>query len=139
MNYYKIYDSNWSVLKMFGSLAEAQEWRDANKPGLSIDDLGAVPLKSSEQIYESDLIFCKQLIDNFNLLNRQQPQTPEEMAALQAAFDSIAVLANVGAVNYVRAGIADLVTPIGGVYTAERQAADLASIDAYLVVQPYQI
>jgi len=59
------------------------------------------------------------------------------MAELQAAFENIAVLANVGAVNYVRASIAALVTPIGGVYTAERQAADLASIDTYLLTRLY--
>ena len=137
MNNYKIYNSSWSVVKPFATLEDAEAWRDANKPQLEIEDLGAVPLKSDEELYNSDVSFCKGLIDNFNLLNRKQPQTPEEMAELQAAFENIAVLANVGAVNYVRASIAVLFTPIGGVYTAERKAADLASIDTYLLTRLY--
>jgi len=140
MNNYKFTKPNTarSFIKKYASLQDAQSFADSyDGGGWNIEDLGAVPLKSDEELYNSDVSFCKGLIDNFNLLNRKQPQTPEEMAELQAAFENIAVLANVGAVNYVRASIAALVTPIGGVYTAERQAADLASIDTYLLTRLY--
>lgn len=123
---------------MFASLQDAETWRDANKPECSIDDLGAAPQKTTEEIYNSDVAFCKNLMDQFNIKNRSQPQTPAEMVELQTAFGNIALLANAGSIAFVRASIASLTPPIGGVYTAERQAEDLAEIDAYLATRLYQ-
>lgn len=142
MNNYNIYLENdgeriWSVVKMFVSLQDAEAWRDANKPECSIEDLGAAPQKSTEEIYISDVSFCKQLMDQFNIKNRVQPQTPAEMVELQTAFGNIALLANAGSILFVRASIAALTPPIGGVYTAERQAEDLSEIDAYLATRLY--
>lgn len=137
MNNYKIYSDSWSVVKMFASLQNAESWRDANKPGLNIQDLGAAPQKTTEEIYISDVVFCKQIMDNFNIKNRAQPQTPAEMVELQTAFGNIALLANAGSIAFVRGSIAALTPPIGGVYTAERQAEDLAAIDTYLATRLY--
>jgi hypothetical protein len=137
MNNYKIYDSSWSVIKMFASLEDAEAWRDANKPGLLIEDLGAAQQKTAEKLYKSDRAFLKQLFDNFNIKNRAQPQTPAEMVDLQQKFGNIALLADAGSINFVRASIAALEPPIGGVYTAQRQAEDLAEIDNYLSTRLY--
>lgn len=140
MNNYKIYNSNWAVIKMFQSFQDAEEWRDANKPGLSIEDLGPVPQKTEEELYQSDVEFLKGLFNEFNVLNRQQPQTPAEMQELQLAFGEIKVLADAGSINYLRASIDALVTEptaIGGVYSTARKNADLAKIDDYLAVRLY--
>lgn len=140
MNNYKIYNYKWSVVKMFASLTDAETWRDENKPECSIQDLGAVQQKTTEEIYLSDVEFCKNLMDQFNIKNRSQTQTPAEMVELQRDFGNIALLANAGSISFVRASIAALTDqlPIGGVYTAERQAEDLAEIDAYLATRLYQ-
>ena len=140
MNNYKFTKPNnpRSFIQEYQTLEEAQAFADSyDGGGWNVQDLGAVPQKTAEEVYKSDIQFCKELFDNFNLLNRQQSQTAEEIQELQNAFSPIKTLADAGAVSFVRAEIAALVPPIGGVYTAQRQIDDLASIDAYLATRLY--
>jgi hypothetical protein len=140
MNQYKFTKPNISrsFKKEYATLEEAQAFADSyDGGGWNIEDLGAVPQKSPEELYKSDRAFLKQLFDNFNIKNRSQQQTPAEMVELQQAFGNIALLADAGSINFVRGSIAALTPPIGGVYTAERQAEDLADIDNYLATRLY--
>ena len=137
MNKYKISKGSWFSEYLAESLIDAQNYANSLGDNYNVSFIEVAKLKSSEDVYSSDIKFLKSLFNEFNILNREQPQTPSEMVEMQTKFGNIKLLSDAGSINYVRASIDALTTPIGGVYTEQRKINDLAKIDDYLLTRLY--
>jgi len=138
MNNYKFTKQNnpRSFIQEYANDTDAHSFADMYEGGgWMVENLGPVPQKSASEQLQSDIEFLRDLMLNFVIENRNANVNASESIQLLTAFNSIKQLSEVGAVPEVRTSIAAIVTPIGRVYTAARQADDLAKIDAYILTR----
>lgn len=130
MNIYKIYKNNWSVLKRFDTIEEAQAFADSLGEGYSVEFIEEYTPPSVEERLVLDLDFCTFLVDRFTLENREAGITEPEALALLAKFKDILSMCQVGAINSVYLLLQNV--DVDTIYTQARKDKDLADIENYL-------
>jgi hypothetical protein len=130
MNIYKIYKDNWSVLKNFDSMFQAQMYAESLGVGYSVEYVGPYTPPSIEVKIQQDIQFCTQLTDRFLKENREAGITEQQSVALLAQFKDIMSMAQVGAVPSVYTLLQGVT--VGEIYTQERKDRDLADLLNYM-------
>ena len=130
MNYYKITKDNWSVVKRFDTLEEAQTFADSLGEGYTVEYIGPyIPPTVAERL-DMDMNFCQDLITTFVYDNREIGTTQEQNDALMAKFQTILAFAQVGAVESINAHLPTI--PTDEVFTQERKDKYMQMITQYL-------
>lgn len=130
MNYYKISKDNWSVVKRFDTLEEAQAFADSLGEGYTVEYVGPyVPPTVAERL-DMDMQFCQDLITTFVYDNREIGTTQAENDALMAKFQTVLAFAQVGAVESINAHLPTI--PTDEVFTQERKDKYMQMITDYL-------
>lgn len=130
MNVYKIYKNNWSVLKRFDTIEEAQSFANSLGEGYSVEFIKEYNPPSVEEKLSLDIDFCNFLVDRFTLENRKSGITEAESLALLVKFKDILSMAQVGALNSVYLLLQNV--EIDSIYTQARKDKDLSDIENYL-------
>jgi hypothetical protein len=130
MNIYKIYKENWSVLKRFDTIEEAQAYADSLGEGYSVEFVEEyIPISIEEKLI-LDLDFCTFITNRFIKENREASITEAESLELMQQFSNILSFAQVGAVDSVYSLLQQVT--ISRVYTQERKNKDLSDIQNYI-------
>ena len=130
MNYYRIKKGNWSCIKEYATLEEAQEFADSLGDGYTVEYVGPVAPITIEERYIMDKQFCDELISTFVLDNRNIGTTSEQNDALMSKFQLVLGFAQVGAVLDINAHLPSI--PTDEVYTQERKDKYMQMITQYL-------
>ena len=130
MNIYKIYKDNWSVLKRFDTIEEAQAYADSLGEGYSVEFVEEYTPISIEEKLILDLDFCTFITNRFIKENREASITEAESLELMQQFNNILSFAQVGAVDSVYSLLQQVT--ISRVYTQERKDRDLSDIQNYI-------
>ena len=130
MNIYKIYKNNWSVLKRFDTIEEAQAFADSLGEGYSVEFIEEYTPISIEEKLILDLDFCTFITNRFIKENREANITEAESLELMQQFNNILSFAQVGAVDSVYSLLQQVT--ISRVYTQERKNKDLSDIQNYI-------
>ena len=130
MNYYKISKDNWSVVKRFDTLEEAQAFADSLGEGYTVEYVGPYVPPSVAERLDMDMQFCQDLITTFVYDNREIGTTQEQNDALMAKFQTVLAFAQVGAVESINAHLPSI--PTDEVFTQERKDKYMQMITDYL-------
>lgn len=130
MNYYKISKDNWSVVKRFDTLEEAQAFADSLGEGYTVEYIGPYIPPSVAERLDMDMQFCQDLITTFVYDNREIGTTQEQNDALMAKFQTVLAFAQVGAVESINAHLPSI--PTDEVFTQERKDKYMQMITDYL-------
>ena len=130
MNYYKIEKANWSCIKEFETLEEAQAFADSLGNGYTVDYVGPVEPISNEQRLSMDMSFTLVLIQTFLIDNRNAGVTVAQGEALMNKFVDVLQFAQTGAVGSVNNLLLNI--EIDEIFTQDRKDKYLQMIANYL-------
>lgn len=130
MNYYNIYKDNYSVIKLFDSLEQAQLFADSLGTGYTAVFYSEyIPISIEERLL-LDLEFGNDLIQIFVYDNRVMEITPEQSEAVLLKFRDILAFAQTGAITSIQTYLP--LIPTDEVFTQERKDKYIQMINDYL-------
>ena len=130
MDYYKIYKDQWSLIKQFSTLEDAQAFADTLGTGYTAEFYKAYTPPTIQQRLDMDLDFGSHIIYIFVEDNRVMDITPEQSEAVLQKFRDILAFAQTGAITSIQTYLPTI--PTDDVFTQERKDKYTQMINAYL-------
>jgi hypothetical protein len=130
MNYYKIYKDQWSLIKQFATLEDAQVFADTLGTGYTAEFYKAYTPPTIQQRLNMDLNFGDYLVYVFVEDNRVMDITPEQSEAELVKFRDILAFAQTGAVTSIQTYLP--LIPTDDVFTQQRKDKYVQMITDYL-------
>ena len=130
MDYYKIYKDQWSLIKQFATLEDAQAFADTLGVGYTAEFYKAYTAPTIQQRLDMDLDFGSHLIYIFVEDNRIMDITPEQSEAVLIKFRDILAFAQTGAITSIQTYLPTI--PVDEVFTQERKDKYIQMINDYL-------
>ena len=130
MDYYKIYKGNWSLIRQFATLEDAQAFADTLGVGYTAEFYKAYTPPTIQQRLNMDLDFGGHLVYIFVEDNRIMNITPEQSEAVLVKFRDILAFAQTGAITSIQTYLP--LIPTDDVFTQERKDKYIQMINDYL-------
>ena len=130
MDYYKIYKDQWSLIKQFATLEDAQAFADTLGTGYTAEFYKAYTPPTIQQRLSMDLDFDSHIIYSFVEDNRVMDITPEQSEAVLVKFRDILAFAQTGAITSIDNYLP--LIPTDDVFTQERKDKYISMITDYL-------
>ena len=130
MDYYKIYKENWSLIRQFSTLQDAQAFADNLGTGYTAEFYKAYTPPTIQQRLSNDLDFGNYLVYVFVEDNRIMNITPEQSEAVLVKFRDILAFAQTGAITSIQTYLP--LIPVDEVFTQERKDKYIQMINDYL-------
>lgn len=130
MDYYKIYKDQWSLIKQFASLEDAQAFADTLGTGYTAEFYKAYTPPTIQQRLDMDLDFGSHLVYIFVEDNRVMDITPEQSEAVLVKFRDILAFAQTGAITSIQTYLP--LIPTDDVFTQQRKDKYVQMITDYL-------
>lgn len=130
MDYYKIYKGNWSLIRQFATLQDAQSFADTLGAGYTAEFYKAYTPPTIQQRLSNDLDFGSHLIYIFVEDNRIMNITSEQSEAVLVKFRDILAFAQTGAITSIQTYLP--LIPIDEVFTQQRKDKYIQMINDYL-------
>jgi hypothetical protein len=130
MDYYKIYKENWSLIKQFATLEDAQAFADTLGTGYTAEFYKAYTPPTIQQRLDMDLDFGSHIIYIFVEDNRVMDITPEQSEAVLQKFRDILAFAQTGAITSIDNYLP--LIPTDDVFTQQRKDKYVQMITDYL-------
>lgn len=130
MDYYKIFKDQWSLIKQFATLEDAQAFADTLGTGYTAEFYKAYVAPTIQQRLDMDLDFGSHLIYIFVEDNRIMDITPEQSEAVLIKFRDILAFAQTGAIPSIQTYLPAI--PVDEVFTQERKDKYIQMINDYL-------
>jgi len=130
MDYYKIYKDQWSLVKQFANLDDAQAFADTLGVGYTAEFYKAYTPPTIQQRLDMDMDFGSHIIYIFVEDNRVMDITPEQSEAVLVKFRDILAFAQTGAITSIQNYLP--LIPTDDVFTQERKDKYITMINEYL-------
>ena len=130
MDYYKIYKDQWSLVKQFANLDDAQAFADTLGVGYTVEFYKAYTPPTIQQRLDMDMDFGSHIIYIFVEDNRVMDITPEQSEAVLVKFRDILAFAQTGAITSIQNYLP--LIPTDDVFTQERKDKYITMINEYL-------
>ena len=130
MDYYKIYKDQWSLIKEFATLEDAQAFADTLGTGYTAEFYKAYTPPTIQQRLNMDLDFGSHLVYIFVEDNRVMDITPEQSEAVLQKFRDILAFAQTGAITSIDNYLP--LIPTDDVFTQQRKDKYVQMITDYL-------
>lgn len=130
MDYYKIYKDQWSLIKQFETLEDAQAFADTLGTGYAAEFYKSYTPPTIQQRLNMDLDFGNHLVYIFVEDNRVMDITPEQSEAVLVKFRDILAFAQTGAITSIDNYLP--LIPTDDVFTQERKDKYIQMITDYL-------
>jgi len=130
MDYYKIYKDQWSLIKQFATLEDAQAFADTLGTGYTAEFYKAYTPPTIQQRLDMDLDFGSHLVYIFVEDNRVMDITPEQSEAVLVKFRDILAFAQTGAITSIQTYLP--LIPTDDVFTQQRKDKYVQMITDYL-------
>lgn len=130
MDYYKIYKGNFSLIRQFETLEDAQSFADTLGAGYTAEFYKAYTPPTIQQRLSNDLDFGSHLIYIFVEDNRIMNITSERSEAVLVKFRDILAFAQTGAITSIQTYLP--LIPVDEVFTQERKDKYIQMITEYL-------
>ena len=130
MDYYKIYKDQWSLIKQFATLEDAQAFADTLGTGYTAEFYKAYTPPTIQQRLNMDLDFGSHLVYIFVEDNRVMDITPEQSEAVLQKFRDILAFAQTGAITSIDNYLP--LIPTDDVFTQQRKDKYVQMITDYL-------
>jgi len=130
MDYYKIYKDQWSLIKQFATLEDAQAFADTLGTGYTAEFYKAYTPPTIQQRLNMDLDFGSHLVYIFVEDNRVMDITPEQSEAVLVKFRDILAFAQTGAITSIQTYLP--LIPTDDVFTQQRKDKYVQMITDYL-------
>lgn len=130
MDYYKIYKDQWSLIKQFATLEDAQAFADTLGTGYTAEFYKAYNPPTIQQRLDMDLDFGSHIIYIFVEDNRLMDITPEQSEAVLVKFRDILAFAQTGAITSIDNYLP--LIPTDDVFTQQRKDKYVQMITDYL-------
>jgi hypothetical protein len=130
MDYYKIYKDQWSLIKQFATLEDAQAFADTLGTGYTAEFYKAYTPPTIQQRLNMDLNFGDYLVYVFVEDNRVMDITPEQSEAVLQKFRDILAFAQTGAITSIQTYLP--LIPTDDVFTQQRKDKYVQMITDYL-------
>ena len=131
MDYYKIYKDQWSLIKQFATLEDAQAFADTLGTGYVAEFYKAYTAPTIQERLIMDLEFGSSLIYVFVEDNRIMDITSEQSEAVLVKFRDVLAFAQTGAITSIQTYLP--LIPTDEVFTQERKDKYSQMINDYLV------
>jgi len=131
MDYYKIYKDQWSLIKQFATLEDAQAFADTLGTGYIAEFYKAYTAPTIQERLIMDLEFGSSLIYVFVEDNRIMDITSEQSEAVLVKFRDVLAFAQTGAITSIQTYLP--LIPTDEVFTQERKDKYSQMINDYLV------
>ena len=132
MDYYRIYKNDWSTVRQFASINDAQTFADSLGTGYVAEFWKAFQQPDIYQRLQMDMDFCQNLISEFLEDNRNMNITPEQSDAVLMKFKDILSFAQTGAVASLNVHLP--LIPIDEIFTQERKDKYINQISEYMQI-----
>lgn len=130
MDYYKIYKDQWSLIKQFATLENAQAFADTLGTGYTAEFYKAYTPPTIQQRLNMDLDFGSHLVYIFVEDNRVMDITAEQSEAVLVKFRDILAFAQTGAITSIQTYLP--LIPTDDVFTQQRKDKYVQMITDYL-------
>ena len=130
MDYYKIYKDQWSLIKQFATLEDAQAFADTLGTGYTVEFYKAYVAPTIQQRVDMDMDFGSHIIYIFVEDNRVMDITSEQSEAVLVKFRDILAFAQTGAITSIQNYLP--LIPTDDVFTQERKDKYITMINEYL-------
>lgn len=130
MDYYKIYKDQWSLIKKFATLEDAQAFADTLGTGYTAEFYKAYTPPTIQQRLDMDLDFGSHIIYIFVEDNRVMDITPAQSEAVLVKFRDILAFAQTGAITSIDNYLP--LIPTDDVFTQQRKDKYVQMITDYL-------
>ena len=130
MDYYKIYKDQWSLIKQFATLEDAQAFADTLGTGYTAEFYKSYTPPTIQQRLNMDLDFGSHLVYIFVEDNRVMDITPEQSEAVLQKFRDILAFAQTGAITSIDNYLP--LIPTDDVFTQQRKDKYVQMITDYL-------
>lgn len=130
MDYYKIYKDQWSLIKQFATLEDAQAFADTLGTGYTAEFYKSYTPPTIQQRLDMDLDFGSHLVYIFVEDNRVMDITPEQSEAVLQKFRDILAFAQTGAITSIDNYLP--LIPTDDVFTQQRKDKYVQMITDYL-------
>lgn len=134
MDYYKIYNAGFSIIKQFESLQGAQTFADGLGVGYTAEFYKAYTPPTIQERLQKDLNFGDYLIFVFVEDNRLMNITPEQSEAVLIKFRDILAFSQTGAITSIKNYLPLIATD--DVFTQQRKDKYILLINDYLSQYP---
>lgn len=132
MDYYRIYKNDWSTVRQFASINDAQTFAESLGTGYVAEFWKAFQQPDIHQKLQMDMDFCQNLISEFLEDNRNMNITPEQSDAVLMKFKDILSFAQTGAVASLNVHLP--LIPVDEVFTQERKNKYINQISGYMQI-----
>lgn len=132
MNYYRIYKNDWSTVRQFASINDAQTFAESLGTGYVAEFWKAFQQPDVYQKLQMDMDFCQNLISEFLEDNRNMNITPEQSDAVLMKFKDILSFAQTGAVASLNVHLP--LIPVDEIFTQERKNKYVNQISEYMQI-----
>jgi hypothetical protein len=132
MDYYRIYKNDWSTVRQFASINDAQTFADSLGTGYVAEFWKAFQQPDIYQRLQMDMDFCQNLISEFLEDNRNMNITPEQSDAVLMKFKDILSFAQTGAVASLNVHLP--LIPVDEIFTQERKNKYVNQISEYMQI-----
>ena len=132
MDYYRIYKNDWSTVRQFASINDAQTFADSLGTGYVAEFWKAFQQPDIYQRLQMDMDFCQNLISEFLEDNRNMNITPEQSDAVLMKFKDILSFAQAGAVASLNVHLP--LIPVDEIFTQERKNKYVNQISEYMQI-----
>lgn len=132
MDYYRIYKNDWSTVRQFASINDAQTFADSLGTGYVAEFWKAFQQPDIYQRLQMDMDFCQNLISEFLEDNRNMNITPEQSDAVLMKFKDILSFAQTGAVASLNVHLP--LIPVDEIFTQERKDKYMNQISEYMQI-----
>ena len=130
MDYYKIYKDQWSLVRQFANLDDAQAFADTLGVGYTAEFYKAYTPPTIQQRLNMDIDFGSYIIYVFVEDNRVMDITPEQSEAVLVKFRDILAFAQTGAITSIQNYLPLISTD--DVFTQDRKDKYITMINEYL-------
>jgi len=132
MDYYRIHKNDWSTVRQFASINDAQTFADSLGTGYVAEFWKAFQQPDIYQRLQMDMDFCQNLISEFLEDNRNMNITPEQSDAVLMKFKDILSFAQTGAVASLNVHLP--LIPVDEIFTQERKNKYVNQISEYMQI-----
>ena len=132
MDYYRIYKNDWSTVRQFASINDAQTFAESLGTGYVAEFWKAFQQPDVYQKLQMDMDFCQNLISEFLEDNRNMNITPEQSDAVLMKFKDILSFAQTGAVASLNVHLP--LIPVDEIFTQERKNKYVNQISEYMQI-----
>jgi hypothetical protein len=132
MDYYRVYKNDWSTVRQFASINDAQSFADSLGSGYVAEFWKAFQQPDIYQKLQMDMDFCQNLISEFLEDNRNMNITPEQSDAVLMKFKDILSFAQTGAVASLNVHLP--LIPVDEIFTQERKNKYVNQISEYMQI-----